>query len=129
MNIDITTLPEAKRREILGRHRDTITLELDGEERPWHLGGASFDFARQEDIDLSEVLDATGEEGVEENIDKFVMLLYVGFMPFDSGITPAEIKLRLSLNELRRLKPKVMGAIQEDAAGGEEAEGKDQEKG
>ena len=116
--IDITTIPAERRKRILERNPDTKTITIGPEEYTFFFGGATFSIAKMQGIDLSEVLEAT-TGSVEDNVDQFCYLLYCGIVPFEPDISPEEIKLMLSFEEMRRLQkvimPDISDAVQEGA--------------
>lgn len=108
-NIRLDNIPLERRRQLLRDHPDTITVEFAGEERSWFFGGATYDAAR-DTVDLSSVLKQHEES--EAGIDAFCYLLWAGFAVFGTDLSPAEIKLRMSVAEMNRLQPKILPAIQ-----------------
>jgi hypothetical protein len=136
--IDITSLSDERRREILTSNQDTRTIEVGGEDFLFYLGGGSFDIAREHGIDLEELLnegvDPEGldpakvrsmseeelqeyaeqqELGLEATMDQLAYLLFVGCVPFDADLTPAEMKLRVTLQDIPRLSQEIMPQVQE----------------
>lgn len=108
-NIRLDNIPLQRRRELLRDHPDTITVEFAGKKRHWFFGGATYDAAR-DTVDLSSVL--REHEESEQGIDAFCYLLWAGFAVFGTELTPAEIKLRMSIGEMNRIQPKILPAIQ-----------------
>jgi len=108
-NIRLDNIPLQRRRELLRDHPDTIMVKFAGKERPWFFGGATYDAAR-DTVDLSSVLKQHEES--EQGIDAFCYLLWAGFAVFGTELSPAEIKLRMSVAEMNRLQPKILPAIQ-----------------
>jgi hypothetical protein len=111
-NIRLDNIPLSRRRQLLRDHPDTIMVEYQGEERPWFFGGATYDAARDE-VNLNEVLEQHEES--EAGIDAFCYLLWAGFAVFGTDLTPAEIKLTMSVKDMNRLQKKILPAIQGDA--------------
>lgn len=116
--IDITSIPADRRQEILEDHEDTKTIEIAGSKHRVYLGGGSFDIAKEEGIDLAEVLSAAEEmteedpENVENAIDQAAYLLSIGTAPFEESLSPAEAKLKLTFENLEGIMDKVMPQVQ-----------------
>lgn len=108
-NIRLDNISVERRREILRDHPDTVMVEFAGETRPWFFGGATYDAARGT-VNLNEVLAEHKES--EAGIDAFCYLLWAGFEVFKTDLSPAEIKLRMSVADMNRLQPKILPAIQ-----------------
>lgn len=110
--ISITDLPEEKIRAKLRGKDDYKKIHFAGTEREFFIGGVSYEFAEEEDIDFSEVslvLDAKDAEMLEgetpsgETVTRFstalAWFLYIGFKPFGCDLSPAEIKLEVGTME------------------------------
>lgn len=111
----VTDLPVQKRREILDNHEDTREVDLGPKEIPFWLGGASFDFAEEQEIDLSGIITAfqQGSENPKDNLDGVCKILYVGTLPFGTDISLAEIKLMVSLESVEGLINQIFPDVEE----------------
>lgn len=106
-DIRVTDLPPEKMRNVLRTKDDHAKVEFAGKEREFFIGGITYDFAEEEEIDLAEVFEVLeGAESLDEDDmsssegDQILMamtwLLYLGMRPFTDDISPAEVKLHLS---------------------------------
>ena len=107
----------------LARHPDTITITLGDDEHKWFLGKVTFDLARGRGLDLGTVLGAfdgldaeSGAAALSPMLDAFGRLLFFGMLPFDESLDEGDVTGLLSVSDMTRILPQLMGAINADGA-------------
>ena len=93
----------------LKEHQDTLQVEYAGEERYWLLGRYALHLVKQAGEDPDEILGSVGGDGMTEDMDMFAKILWAGFLPFDEDLEYEEVQMLLSMGDMARLSPKIMG--------------------
>ena len=112
-----------ERADKLRRHPDTIEIEICGEPHPWLLGSLTFKLLKEKGSTMNEVFaQMSGDESdLEGKLEGFAKLVYAGMLPFDEKLELGDIEPLLSVGDMNRMAPLMMGRL-EDVA--EEEQGK-----
>ncbi|HYG66101.1 MAG TPA: hypothetical protein VD838_00530 [Anaeromyxobacteraceae bacterium] len=120
--VKATTSATAER---LRSHPDTVEVEVCGVRRPWNLGRLALRMAKERGYDADAIISGLSAGTIGDTLERFALLLYAGFLPFEPSLEFDEVADLLSTGDVRRLMPTLTARLAPQVSEAEEvAKGK-----